>query len=462
MRVDHYQYLMDRGWRRSGSLYYKPDLVRSCCPHYTIRYENFHQKKRCTRTWADDVSLKASDFQPRRGQRQAVNRLNDVILGPEYKRKAAMLSPQTREYVKMQHILGSANVRREKRRLRGSFDLLHAVHRAEYDNVKRPTDKKSNKPIEPAHKFEVNLEGDNFTKEKYRVFLKYQLEIHKDPASRWKEAAFKRFLCTGVDRKVLKIGSKTLKLGSYHQCYRLDGKLVAVGVLDLLPHAVSSVYLFYDPEYSHWDLGKVSALREAALAMETGYEYYYMGYYIHSCIKMRYKATFTPTYMLDPETFEWNHFDDAYRTKLDQRQYVSPAHDRRQAQDEGEINALSSTAAKINASAVPKSTKETGQTFDDEESLEFDEIASDEEDAEIPEGSLFDYGIPGVMTKDEVKRLNLSNWHLVVRNALIELEDLRGWEDWKIDDPGSIRGIAAELIAASGPELLQNSALVLF
>jgi arginine-tRNA-protein transferase len=34
-----------------------------------------------------------------------------------------------------------------------------------------------------------------------------------------------------------------MKLGSYHQCYRLDGKLVAVAVLDLLPHAVSSVYL---------------------------------------------------------------------------------------------------------------------------------------------------------------------------------------------------------------------------
>lgn len=41
MRIDHYQELMDRGWRRSGSLYYKPDLPRSCCPHYTIRYANF-------------------------------------------------------------------------------------------------------------------------------------------------------------------------------------------------------------------------------------------------------------------------------------------------------------------------------------------------------------------------------------------------------------------------------------
>lgn len=41
-------------------------------------------------------------------------------------------------------------------------------------------------------------------------------------------------------------------------------------------------------------------------------------------------------------------------------------------------------------------------------------------------------------------------------------QDLRGWEEWAIDDPGSIKGIAAELIAATGSELLKNSALVLF
>ncbi|ETI19620.1 hypothetical protein G647_09454 [Cladophialophora carrionii CBS 160.54] len=419
MRVDHYQYLVDRGWRRSGSLYYKPDLLRSCCPHYTIR-------------------LKASEFKPKKDQRQAINRWNDFVLGPEYKRKAATLCPQTREQVGAPFLaLASADFCREKSRLRGCFDLSLAVHKAEYDKISRPKDKRTGNPIEPAHKFEVNLEGDSFTKEKYEVFLKYQLEVHKDPASRWKEAAFKRFLCTGIDRKILKIGGKTLKLGSYHQCYRVDGKLVAVGVLDLLPHAVSSVYLFYDPEYQHWDLGKVSALRETALALEAGYEYYYMGYYIHSCIKMRYKARFTPTYMLDPETFEWNLFDDNYRQKLDKRKYVSPAHDR-------------------------KSGSEAAESQEPHESDKAKTTASDEEDAEIPEGSLFDYAVPGVLTRDEVEQLDLDHWRLVVRNALIELEDLRGWEEWKIDDPGSIKGIAAELIAATGPKLLENSALVLF
>lgn len=295
MRADHYQELMDRGWRRSGSTYYKPDLPRSCCPHYTIR-------------------LKAADFQARRDQRSAVNKLNDHVLGPEYKRKAAMLCPQPRDV---------------KRQKRDKFDVAEAVHKAEYSCVPRPVGKKTHTPIEPAHKFEVTLEPDNCTKEKHDVMLRYQTQVHKDPEWRWSEASFKRFLCSGLDRKILKVRGKTKKLGSYHQCYRLDGKLVAVGVLDLLPHAVSSVYLFYDPDYQEWDWGKISALQEIALTIEKGYEYYYMGYYIHSCTKMQYKGQFQPSHLLDPESLEWNLLDSDMRTKLNSRKYVSLSADRK-------------------------------------------------------------------------------------------------------------------------------------
>ncbi|KIW41779.1 hypothetical protein, variant 2 [Exophiala oligosperma] len=430
MRIDHYQELMDRGWRRSGSLYYKPDLLRSCCPHYTIR-------------------LKASECRPKKDQRQAMNRFNAFVLGPEYKRQAARLCPQDRE---------------EKRKNRDKFDLLSAVHRAEYSLVQRPRNKNTDKPIEPAHKFEVSLEGDSCTKEKYDVFLKYQLQIHKDPPSRWKEKDFTRFLCSGLDRKVLKIDGRTLKLGSYHQCYRLDGKLVAVAVLDLLPHAVSSVYLFYDPDYEQWDFGKLSAVREIAMSLELGYEYYYMGYYIHSCAKMRYKGSFSPSYLLDPESLEWCILDDHYRQELDRRPYVSLSHDRQTAIENNSLaeNAPSRSSTAASTSERSKTTKERSKIFDDDKDLEFDEVPSDEEDAEIPEGSLFDYNIPGVLTKEEVKHLDLDHWRLVVRNSLVELEDIRGWEDWEIDKPDTIKGIAAELIAATGPKLLENSALVLF
>lgn len=43
--------------------------------------------------------------------------------------------------------------------------------------------------------------------------------------------------------------------------YRIDGKLIAVGVLDVLPESISSVYFFYDPEYEFLNLGTYSALR---------------------------------------------------------------------------------------------------------------------------------------------------------------------------------------------------------
>jgi arginine-tRNA-protein transferase len=137
-----------------------------------------------------------------------------------------------------------------------------AVHASEYANVKRPTDPLTKKPIEPAHRFEVSLESDAFSVEKsvlrlaitkpnisltitnrWNVFLAYQMTVHKEPKSRWSHQSFTRFLCSGLNRKVIRTNDKSQKLGSYHQCYRLDGKLIAVGVLDLLPHAVSSVYL---------------------------------------------------------------------------------------------------------------------------------------------------------------------------------------------------------------------------
>ncbi|KAF2190852.1 hypothetical protein K469DRAFT_393928 [Zopfia rhizophila CBS 207.26] len=37
LTVEVYQALVDRGWRRSGTVFYKPDVLRHCCPHYTIR-----------------------------------------------------------------------------------------------------------------------------------------------------------------------------------------------------------------------------------------------------------------------------------------------------------------------------------------------------------------------------------------------------------------------------------------
>ena len=420
---------MDRGWRRSGTTYYKPDLRRSCCPHYTIR-------------------LKAADLRAKKEQRSAINKLNDFILGADYKHKAAVLCPQSRA---------------SKRQKRDVFDVVDVAHKAEYHRIAKPIGKQSQAPIEPAHKFEVTLEPDSCNKEKHALMLKYQTKIHKDPAWRWSESSFSRFLCNGLDRKILKVKGKTMKFGSYHQCYRIDGKLVAVGVLDLLPHAVSSVYLFYDPDYSEWDWGKISALQEIALAREKGYEYYYMGYYIHSCTKMRYKGRFEPSMILDPESLEWHLLDDRFRDKLDQRKYVSLSAD--QTSEPETINSTSSNLDEVKTipSRVEELTKEKlGKKLKGEEDYDVDTDPSDPDDTEIPEGSLFQYCIPGVLTKDEVEKLCLGDMKLLVRTSLVDLQDIRGWEEWQVDDTDTIKGIAAELIACTGSKLLKDTALALF
>lgn len=190
----------------------------------------------------------------------------------------------------------------------------------------------------------------------------------------------------------------------------------------MLPNAVSSVYLFYDPEYAQFDWGKLSAMREIALTIESGYEFYYMGFYIHSCIKMRYKAGFKPSSLLDPESFQWNIFDEEYKAKLDKRKYVSLSGDLKNPPPSAELEPVDPTQLPVEDENMKDTTKARAAVFADDQNLELDEEDSDNEDAEIPEGSLFEYNIPGVLTKSEVAALNLEQWKLVVRNTLIDLE----------------------------------------
>ena len=44
MRIQDYQVLIDRGWRRSGTYIYKPVMEKTCCPLYAIKYEVFQIK----------------------------------------------------------------------------------------------------------------------------------------------------------------------------------------------------------------------------------------------------------------------------------------------------------------------------------------------------------------------------------------------------------------------------------
>jgi arginyl-tRNA--protein-N-Asp/Glu arginylyltransferase len=195
---------------------------------------------------------------------------------------------------------------------KNEFDVLSAVHTAEYStliNTPHPQD------LNPAHKFTVELDNDGYTLEKYTLYEKYQRIVHNESKLEITPSQFERFLCSTPFREKLYIDKNTgeqRKTGSFHQLYRVDGVLVAVAVLDLLPDTISSVYFIYDPDsMGKFGMGKVSALREVAMCIEGGYQYYglgifscclvvIVGLFAFGCEKLRYKAEVQPNELLDP------------------------------------------------------------------------------------------------------------------------------------------------------------------
>ncbi|XP_076647873.1 arginyltransferase 1 isoform X1 [Halictus rubicundus] len=165
----------------------------------------------------------------------------------------------------------------------------------------------------------------NTAKESFEVFKKYQTTIHGVPEQKVTEKRYMGFLVKSPLQPWTPENGPPCGYGAFHEQYWLDNELIAVGVIDILPFCVSSVYFFYDPAYSFLSLGTLSSLREVYLTRQLNksakdLQYYYMGFYIHSCPKMRYKARMKPSKLLCPETYEWFDIDPCIK-KLDKEKY---------------------------------------------------------------------------------------------------------------------------------------------
>ncbi len=76
--------------------------------------------------------------------------------------------------------------------------------------------------------------------------------------------------------------------------FRIDSRLVAVAISDLLPDGLSSTYTFYNPDLSHLGLGIYCLLWQIEQAQQRGLQWLYPGYWIKECTKMNYKDKFRP------------------------------------------------------------------------------------------------------------------------------------------------------------------------
>jgi arginine-tRNA-protein transferase len=74
-----------------------------------------------------------------------------------------------------------------------------------------------------------------------------------------------------------------------------DGdELVAVGISDQTPRALSAVYCFYAPERTALSLGTLNVLIALEHARREGLAHVYLGYRVEGCPSLRYKGRFTP------------------------------------------------------------------------------------------------------------------------------------------------------------------------
>ncbi|TSN48458.1 Arginyl-tRNA--protein transferase 1 [Bagarius yarrelli] len=194
---------------------------------------------------------------------------------------------------------------------KASFDASYQVYKL-YQTVvhQDPPDKPSESQVRLVP---VSTEDPDFLasyKQSAELFARYQMAIHGDDPFECDESQFKRFLCDSPLEAETSPDGPDTGYGSFHQQYWLDGRIVAVGVIDILPTCVSSVYLYYHPDFAFLSLGSYSALREIAFIRHLQKQspklsFYYLGFYIHSCPKMRYKGQYLPSDLLCPETYTW-------------------------------------------------------------------------------------------------------------------------------------------------------------
>ncbi len=76
--------------------------------------------------------------------------------------------------------------------------------------------------------------------------------------------------------------------------FRFNEQLVAVAVMDVLPHGLSSVYTFFDPDQAGLSLGRFALLWQISEAQRRRLPHLYLGYWIKNCQKMLYKQEYRP------------------------------------------------------------------------------------------------------------------------------------------------------------------------
>jgi arginine-tRNA-protein transferase len=143
---------------------------------------------------------------------------------------------------------------------------------------------------------QVTVQKPQVSDEKYRLYQRYHSYRHASPADA-QDANSPEIQRESFENFLYRSPVDTLEF-TYRDA---AGTLVAVGICDICSLSLSSVYFWFDPAQTRRSLGTFGVLREIAFAFEHDIADYYIGYWVHGCPKMAYKAVFRPHEILHPD-----------------------------------------------------------------------------------------------------------------------------------------------------------------
>jgi len=128
----------------------------------------------------------------------------------------------------------------------------------------------------------ASIEDVCFDQEHFDMYYRYQAHRHPDSS-----------MCD-IDTSKYSGFIESSYSRSKFLCFRLEGKLIGISVLDQFEGGISAVYTFFEPEHSNRSLGTYAILYALKLAKTHKIPYVYLGYWIDGSMKMDYKRKFKP------------------------------------------------------------------------------------------------------------------------------------------------------------------------
>ncbi|WP_020468466.1 arginyltransferase [Zavarzinella formosa] len=139
---------------------------------------------------------------------------------------------------------------------------------------------------------ELRIGPAQATREKLRLYDRFH--EHQVEAKGWPEH----------DPKDVKSYRETFVEGplpTEEWCYYLDGILIAVGYVDVVPRGLSAIYFYYDPDHRDRSLGTFNVMRILEEVARRNMPFGYLGYFVEGCPSVSYKKNFGPNEVIGPD-----------------------------------------------------------------------------------------------------------------------------------------------------------------